>query len=204
MFLGMLRAQPRHVVAKLAGMSSAEEEEVLKDLPPAERQADGTPLYRVADCSRRTTEVRTQLTLGAILDRVVRLDDGVQHAACRVDLLSEKVDACVGKTDYLAEGCDAVKREVTLLNKAYRRDPRKPYLENKDIQEEFGLHALKVRRLAEDPECRKHLIHGTRKPGSHKKYSPAIIDVLEKKMQEEKRKKEQSKARSRKGSSRNS
>lgn len=196
MNLGMMRAQPRPVVAKLNGMSVEEADRVLQEMPVVEWQPDGTPLYGVPQCREKTVDIRTQVTLVEVKNLVTNLGMGVRHFQAEV---GSRITVLVGKTDALAKDNAAVARAVTLLTNAYRKDPRKPYLTNRDLTEVTGWCASKMRILSAEPEFQTHMIRGTRNCKKHKKYAVSVIDAVEKRLRQELQEREQAEARSRRG-----
>jgi hypothetical protein len=79
MSLGMLLAQPRHVVAKLNGLNSAEECNVFRSVGPACSNGQGEPCYTVAAVRIETQSYRHQVTLGSLLEHAVRTETVIQE-----------------------------------------------------------------------------------------------------------------------------
>lgn len=73
MSLGMILAQPRHVLAKLNGLSSGEEHAVFERMTGAEWGPDLQPVFSVARCRATTTEVRNEpvATVRSATERLV-------------------------------------------------------------------------------------------------------------------------------------
>ena len=58
MTLRMLKTQPRNVIAKLNGFTSAKKQEFFDRLTPEQYEADGRHLYWIAESRPRTAEIR--------------------------------------------------------------------------------------------------------------------------------------------------
>lgn len=198
MSLGMLLAQPRHIVAKLNGMSSGEEHEVLRSVTPARTNDLGEPCYTVAAVRIEAQSYRQQVSLGSVLQHVADLDTGVRNFQAEI---GSQINVLAGKTDVLAKEHSAVARALTMLAKAYRNDPRKPYLTNKNIEELTDWCDSKVRKLSADAAFRMHMVRGTRKGNKHKKYDIGVWDLIEKRLRQESETQERSKGRSTNSSS---
>ncbi len=79
MFTRMLQAQPRHVVAKLNGLSSAEECDVLRSVGPSTVNDRGEQCYSVAAVRLKAESYRHQATLGTVLETAGRTEAIVQE-----------------------------------------------------------------------------------------------------------------------------
>ena len=169
MTLGMLRAQPRHVVAKLAGMSSAEESEVLKDLPPAERQADGTPLYRFAECRRKLEEVRNEpvSTVKSASEELLR------RQSPQFDSFRQTVEQMKHEIALLKENREKIVGHVTAATKAVTNAVDEPlYLTTKDVARLTDLPVQTIRRYCRKGSFSRSRILGSRGNGKHAKFDP--------------------------------
>lgn len=205
MNLSWLRAQPRHVVVKLNDMSSGEADGIFRSVTPTQSNDCGEPCYTVAAVRIEAQSYRYQTTVKSVLKKVGRLGKGLQNLQAeigsQIDVLAGKTDVLAGKTDVLANEHSAVRREVKMLAKAYKNDPRKPYLTSKDILDETGWSESKMRKFHAKPAFRVHMIRGTRNGRKHKKYGFGVWDAVEQRLREESEKQQRSKSRSNKGSS---
>lgn len=178
MSLGMLLAQPRHVVAKLAGMSSAEEYEVLKNLPPVERQADGTPLYGVAQCQRKLEEVRNE----PVATVKSATEEMLTRQKEQSDVVRQTVELFEREMARFKEVSEAIKGRVTAATKAVTNAIDEPlHLTAADVARLTGWSIQTVGRYKREGLFPRSLIPCSRGNGKHAKFDPNRVwdDIAE-------------------------
>lgn len=172
MYLGMLRAQPRDVVAKLNGMSAGEAHEVFEDLPVVGRDADGTPLYGVAQCRRKTVEVRNEpvATVKAATEKLLARQEE-QFAPVRECVeLFERESARYKQTSEVIEG------RITAATKAVTNAIDEPvYLTVTDIARSTGWSVQTVRKHNRRGWFPRSLLPGSARKGQHAKFDPTRV-----------------------------
>jgi hypothetical protein len=172
MSLGMIVRQPRHVVAKLNGWSESEEHVVLDRTKGADWGPDGEPVFSVAECRLRTTEVRTE-PAASVRSAVALLM--AEHEAfwkreqeerdCRKHELAGRSEDNKAMRDFVRVNMKGLANVL----------PVAPNLSVKGVAKEAGWKESLVRKYAREGRFETSLLPKSSGKGKHKQFDPVKV-----------------------------
>jgi len=168
MNLGMLRGQPRNVIAKLNGMSKGEEHELFERVKPERFEEDGRPLYSVAECREQLEVIRCEPVTSA--------KSLYQEVKALLDLHGQLLARQEEQVVLEREANEETRQRVFAATTAMQNAVQQPiHLSVREAAKRAGLDSTLVRSWARKGWFQKSLIPGSRGKGKHKKFDPNKI-----------------------------
>ena len=168
----MIVRQPRHVIAKLNGWSESEEHEVLDRTKGAEWGPDGEPVFSVAECRLRTSEIRTEpaaTVRSAIALFMAEKDEFLKREQQENDRLKQRLDRHFEESKVLRDDvCDRMKGLSNASDKAH-------YLTTKQVATRAGWEPALVRKHTRAGDFKNSLLPDAVESGKHRKFDPVKV-----------------------------
>ena len=172
MSLGMIVRQPRHVIAKLNGWSESEEHEVLDRTKGVEWGPDREPVFSVAECRLRTTEVRTEPAASvrsAIALLTAEHEAFLKREEEESDRRKQQLERHLEESKVLRDDvCDRMKGLSNATDKAH-------YLTTKQVATRAGWGPARVRKHTRAGDFKNSLLPDAVESGKHRKFDPVKV-----------------------------
>ena len=195
MYLGMLTAQPGHIVAKLNNLTKDQEvilSPVRDEKGRPRRDESGQLLFNVFESRIAACEYRNEIARQAFGEMTSEHRRQIE----RFEAVADKICGQASRTE------DVVNVLARSFKNAY---PNPPTVDVREIAEHFEWSPANARKILADKRFRKHVIPTKSQQGSHKEYTldviPEIYDWLSEKAAAEAARKAAKQAGKKKGPS---